>query len=1033
MSTSNLQISFLGIEEGSDRKNLPPGTLLLAENCQMDKSRRLIKRGGTDGLVKTHLDSTIITAGTRLLTTGKDTALTDGTTAHTYSDDLAHWMEIDRPTGWRATRRGLADSTRSIDAIDTAISGNLLIVLYVVATGALYYQVDDLVTGAPVVPATVLSTATCAYPRILVSGGIAYMLISAAGVVHGWSLNLSTMVDTNLGSFISTATTPTPTPFDAVIATPSGGVPTLYVAYEEASGANRTVIASFTLPTLTPVATVAYVGTGLASICLAFGALSQRVLLAFSCTPSGLTKIATTTPLLVTVAGPTTVLLAPAAYTFIDEDSATNAIVGWQWPRANCTEEFATVLYSIAGAVVVSSSVRTTYGLYAPSKPWRSAGRWYCTAVAFPHALPAASDDATPTASSLVVEIETTDSLTSVGGTTHVQVATVENQTGWGPGTTGHMTKASIDADGNVFVVAAQRNREPPHWYMTIPIGWYLYRLSLNEGDTSRSASFGAGALCAAAAPYWFDGASTMPYGFAHPPCILSITDTGVGSMAAGTYSYVATYAWRDANGLLHRSTPSPPKAMSAGANRALTVRVETSSISGKQKTLTLVESPNPVFIELWRTTVGGNGSHYRLSLEPLYQVMTNTPYVFFVDLVDTKADGDIGDGINSTPLDAQAQLYTDLGELANVPPPSFITVTAHKGRFVGIGPDLRTLWFSKDATQDATLAPGFNEALTLAFAQDKTALASLDATLISFGEDDIDAVSGDGPDDAGNNSTWQIQAVHSDVGCINARSVAIFPGGVIFESRVGLSLIDRGLTVSWIGKSIDDTLALYPNITSAVLVAEATEVRWTCNDGETGIVLAYDYLEKIWFVRKYNDAVDTEADSVLFVDASLIDGTYTLLTAGGQVYRETTAHKRDGGTTYVERDIVLAPISAQPGSSGWANANLGWSRVKDLTLMGTSVTDHDLEVSFAQNYSATYGQTRKFTSGSDVTTPGPLELSRVTLVVQKCQAVQIRIRDLEPTAPSGNSTGDGPIFESLMLRVGALDGPAKTSAGQRG
>ncbi len=1033
MSTSTLQIQFLGLEEGSDPKNLPPGTLLRTDNCAMDKSRRLVKRAGTTGLVKTALTGSNVAAGKRLLTTGNDTAVTDGATAWTYAESLAKWNPIDRPPCWRATRRGLLDSTRSVDAIDSAIYGTMLVSVYQVSvTGGLYYQVDDLETGAPIVPATVIASTVCIYPRVLVSGTSVYFLLTGVGssTISIFELPMGTLVLSSYTYLITSAKVGGA--FDAVIGTPTGGVPTLYLAYEEISGTNRTTIASFTLSTLAHITSVAYLGTSGVSIGIAFGAASQRVLLVYALTAAA--KMVTVDTALNPVTGPTSVLAAAAAYVFIDENDATNALVGWQFPRSSASEEFTTGLFSIAAAASVVASVRTTYGLYAPSKPWRTSGRWYCSAIAFPHALPLASDDKTPAASSVVVEIETANSLTGVQNCPHVHVATLENQTGWGVPLAGYLTKASVDDDGNVYVPAAYRNREPPHWYTTIPVGWNIYRLAANEADTHRPAVLGAGALCAGAAPYWFDGASTMPYGFAHPPCITTITDTGVGAMASGDYSYVATYAWRDANGILHRSTPSPPKTGTAGASRALTVRVHTASICGRQKTAASADAANPVFIELWRTTVGATGDHYRLSFEPLYQILVNDSRLAYVDLVDSKADANIGAGSNSTRLDAQARLYTDLGELANVPPPSLDTVTTHKGRLAGIGPDLRTVWFTKDSTQDPTQAPGFNEALTLAFAHDKTALASLDSVLVVFGMDQIDTVAGDGPDDAGSNNTWQIQACQTDVGCVNPRSPVVFPGGVIFESRVGLSLLDRGLNVSWIGEHVTETLDAYPNITSGVLVAEEQEVRWTCDDGETGIVLAFDYLNKHWFVRRYNDASDTATDDIRFVDAALIDGVYTLLTAGGQVYRETSAHFKDAGTSYVERDILLAPISATPGRSGWSNDNLGWRRVKDLSIMGTSVTEHDLEVSFAQDYATTFSQTKVFRAGTDVTSPADyLEKARVTVAVQKCQAVQIRIRDLTPTTTTGNSTGAGPIFESLMLRVGALDGPAQAAAGQRG
>ncbi len=300
--SSALQIQFLGIEEGSDPKSLPPGTLLRADNCAMDKTRRLCKRAGTDGLVKTHVDATTIDAGVRLLTSGTDTAMTDGEEAHSYVDDMGHWVKFDRPPAIGATCRGLANSTRSIDAIDTAIYGNLLFSLYIVSvTGAIYYQVDDLSTGAPVVAATLLTSTASTCPRVLISGTVVYFFASIAGIVEFWQTSATNLTAGAAGSLVTSART-VPTMFDVVIGTPTAGVPTLYLAYEEQSGTNRTKIASFTLNAIgvapTFITSIAYLGTGVVSICLAFAPLSQRILLFYAVSTS---KLATTTTALAAV------------------------------------------------------------------------------------------------------------------------------------------------------------------------------------------------------------------------------------------------------------------------------------------------------------------------------------------------------------------------------------------------------------------------------------------------------------------------------------------------------------------------------------------------------------------------------------------------------------------------------------------------------------------------------------------------------------------------------------------------------------
>ncbi len=291
------------------------------------------------------------------------------------------------------------------------------------------------------------------------------------------------------------------------------------------------------------------------------------------------------------------------------------------------------------------------------------------------------------------------------------------------------------------------------------------------------------------------------------------------------------------------------------------------------------------------------------------------------------------------------------------------------------------------------------------------------------FGEDSIDVVHGDGPDAGGNNSTWQIQAVQTDVGCVNPRSVTHGPMGVVFESTRGIELLGRDLTIT----RLHDVPEGFPDCTSAVLVASKNEIRWTYNaaDGVTGVVFAWDYLHGIWFTRKYkNSAAIVHTESVAFADAALVDGVYTMATAGAQVYQETTDHKLDAGIDYVRMTVELAWLSP--------SSKMAWHRIKDVSLLGTSVTEHELEVAIARDYATTFEQTKTFAQQSDATAIGPLEKCRVSLINQKCRAVKLRIRDATPSGLLvGN--GDGPILEGVAFRVGTKAGPAKTNSGERG
>lgn len=1039
--TALLQIGFLNVNEDDDPKAQPPGTMIRADNCQMDKGRVLKKRQGTTSLAKTILGGGSIAAGVRLLARGTSTMMTDGITAYSYVESLGSWQAIDRPPAWRATKRTLVDATRSVNAVDIAVSGDFVISLFTTSgiTG-LFYKVESLSTGARIVPDTVLLAAgflaSIGAPRVLVSGTKAYLFVSGGGgTVAVWVLDLTTFAVSSLTNLFTDGTT-APTKYDVVIGTPTAGVPTLYVAYELAAGTNRTKVASFTLSTLAPVATATVLGTTDIAIAITFGVLAQKVSIVYSTTTSGATKVASFPTNLGSTAGPDNLISLTSEYVFVAENDATNLIVGRTSNdgAGGAADRLTTVLCAVAaGHGQVATSERITFGVYAVSQPWSVASRWYASVLTWVHPYSVTSPDPIAQVSSAVVEIETTASITGAQDSTHPHVATLENYTGW-PSPSSYAAHPAIVGDGRVLLAAAYRNREAASYADQPAVGWSMYTLQASTGDTFRSAPLNASSLVASAAPAWNDGDTLMPYSFACAPQILSVSAAAGGAVVAGVYSYVVTYAWRDAAGVLHRSAPSfPKKGTTATTNLSLVVKVSTSALSAKQRTLAAAQSANPIMLELWRTTIGGTGPHYRLTVEPAFGVLFNDVRAADVSFTDVKSDASIAD--NTTPviaLAAQAQLYTDTGELANIPPPAFITNVTHAGRLVGIGPDLRTVWPSKDSKLDPTVAPGFNEAFTIAFAKDKSALASLDDRLIVYGPDSVDIVSGDGPDETGAGG-WDVRAMQTDVGCIEPRSVAVAPMGSLFRSTRGLEMIDRGLNLSWVGADIQDTLALYPNITSAVLVETEREVRFTCDNGTNGIVLAWDYGYGIWFVRKYTDAADTGIASVRFVDAALINGVYTLLTAGGQVYRETYAHKLDNGSTYVSMDILLTSISAQPGRSGWSTNNLAWQRIKDLTLMGTSVANHDLEVSFALDYSTSFSDVKHFVAGSQATAIGPLEKCRSTLKTQKCQAVQIRIRDLTPTNPGTwpVGTGDGPMIEALALRVGAKDGPAKVAAGQ--
>lgn len=1034
-----VQLSFRsGIEEGVDPKQLQPGQLLVAENCRQDKEGRLRKRLGTEAVVKTTIAGGTISAGQRLTGASARLALNDGTEQQVYLESLAKWQAADRPPPLLATTEPLIDSTKGVELVDQAVSDDLLVTLYQVSDttlqgGPIYVFVREISTGHLALQPTHVG-ATGFAPRVVIRSGTAHLLWStAAGAIQVRPLSLSTFAFTAAASSIVTGAYAS-TPFDAQVVGDS-----LYVAWFHASGADRVTLRKFNLAA--PYAVLGTIATGGAiasknAICID-ASNGLRVLLAYSADSLTRGAILNTAATAVTVA-PVTLLAMASFHVFIAAHDAAQSLVGYAYLNTasfDTNYQFDTGLVDLAFAAVANTR-RLTYWVMFPSKPWRVNGRWFVRAMSFQ--ISTGTLEQPPDPSNVVLEIRTDahSGFSAIAAPSHQHVATLENQTGWSSFRVGGHLMQPVILDTDVIIASGYRNRALVKILDTsvvggsvrIPLGWNQHRLSFEGGDLHRLLHLGNVSLGICAAPYVDDGAMTRPAGFIHAPVIIDATaNVGTGLLEAGVYQYVACYVWRDARGVLHRGIPSPPKEVTVALNDSVDLKISTTGISSKLDEVTeaiaIGSLAHPAMIEIFRTKVD-EGDFYRRTFEP-FRVDVNDSQTYTVAINDAAADDDLSGGFGGgVALDEQPQIYT-ASELEDVPPPAAVAGAVHRGRFALLAADQHTVWLSRVASEDLAIFPGFHEAFTLVFDRKKYALESLDERLVVFGENNIDLVEGDGPDSNGDQNTWKVVGLQTDVGCTNPRSLVSTPFGLMFQSSDGdIVTLTRELAVQWVGRPIADRITAFPVVTSAVLVADAHEVRFTCNaeDGLTGIVLVFDYERGRWFVRRYYDA-DAAVGDMPIADAALVDGVYTMLLAGGRVYRETEAHCLDAAASYV---AMAAEIYVAPAG------NQGWSRLRDVQLLGTAITDHDLTISIARDFAASFEQTKLFVAEGDVTTPGPLEKARVTLARQKGQAFRVRVEDAEPNSGTVG-TGEGFMLEGLALNAVPKDGPAKLSSGRRG
>lgn len=550
-----------------------------------------------------------------------------------------------------------------------------------------------------------------------------------------------------------------------------------------------------------------------------------------------------------------------------------------------------------------------------------------------------------------------------------------------------------------------------------------IYGLSLTFNEPRQVAEANGIALLSGGVPSIFDGSTVAEVGFLEVPEALSLGDAGAGNLSAGAYQYILVREWTDARGNVHRSAPGPEASITLAASHKTTVTVPHLGMTTKQDNESGF-SPHIANV-LYRTKAGTPGVFYRLTPIP--------PAISDLNLPLSTSPLSYEDNISDASLDDNPQIYVgDITNgagaiLDNVCPPSARYVHAHKNRFWLAGTDEDTIWYSK--TLLSFEGPAFNEALTIqAFDGGRvTALATLDGALVIFKRGSIWLVEGDGHDDTGNNSTLtEPRRVSSDAGCIDFRTVAVIPEGLMFQSERGIYLLSRALDVTFVGEDVaDKTQASGAYLTSAVVVPTQNQVRFSraLTGAQNGLwdVLVYDYLNRAWSVFRYHDAWFAAQRGAQ--GACLINGVYTYVTPDGQEYEENTGTYLDLGTTWVTMRVQTAWIPL-------SGSLQGSQRVWRAGILAERASAHGVTLTVDVDYDQANPQTATFTEAT-VTALGTVEQLEIRPVKQRCTAIRLKFED---SAPAVLGSGQGASLDAVSLEYGVLPGKGRRlAASQKG
>ena len=530
------------------------------------------------------------------------------------------------------------------------------------------------------------------------------------------------------------------------------------------------------------------------------------------------------------------------------------------------------------------------------------------------------------------------------------------------------------------------------------------------------------GALHIPAGFEWmFDGVKPVEHNFfVWPEDITAVWSATGGSIHAqpdgatntNAYYYQVCYEWTDGSGMIHRSAPSIPVAVtttSTGTSGSITVNVPYARLTYK--------TANKIRIVIYRWSVA-NQDYYRVT--SVSSPTLNNPAADSVAFVDTLADASIiGNDL----------IYTTGGVVEDIGAPGFNAQAMFDDRLWGVE-DTNLLWFSKQVIQGTPVE--FSDLFTLYIAPTSgaqggtgpiTAIAVMGSYLIIFKRDAIYYINGTGPDNTGANNQYNGPIyITSTVGTDNPNSVVLTPNGLMFQSDKGIWMLNGNLETQYIGSPVESytttNIGTVANtVTSALCIPGTNQVRFTMSND---ITLMYDYFYGQWATFTNTPAISS----------TVYQGLHTYLNIFGQVLQETPGIYLD----------ISVPVVMSFTTSWIKLAGLqGYERFYHFLLLGNYISPHQLIVQIAYDYNPAPVQQSIITPlnynapwGGDPTwgasTPwgGTPTLEQWKVHVnnfgQKCQAFQITLTEAYNPI-FGNKAGAGLTLSNLNCVVGIKKG----------
>lgn len=959
-----------GIDTKTDPKQVVPGRLLTLENGIYTSLERIKKRNGYLALPKNiEGSSSLITQGAALATFQNELDLFTGTEIFSFSESTQRWSDKGTASSFSISSRPVIRNTYQQTTADAAMhSSGLQLFTWEDSSGGSRYSVIDSITGETVV-SNALITSTAVKPKPFALGNFLVIFYVEPILHHIQILVLSVTNPSSVYGTFTVATTLNVTypNYDA-----SASSTRIYFSYNSATGVSLNFITS----TLVLGTVKTELGES-ASSCIGM-TVDQTLLQVWIAYHNG-TQIKyfihDGNPSLNSILAPTVVSANSNTINNIAIYANNGSGKVFYTQNAAATYNNFIITANLTNLGVVSGLKTLIRSVGITAKPFAYNGVVYLT-FAFQSALQ-------PTY--FIMNTATTDIVAK-----------------FSPGTGGGLLVKNIvpetpSAGTGLFLIPALQK----DLFTTVSGAVYTQTgvnaitLDFISNGAFVSSELAQNLHVTGGILYMYDGISVVEHGFhIYPENITAVTSNG-GSLSTGQYQYQVTYEWMDNQGQTHYSAPSTPiQITTSGSNDTVTLTIPTLRITAKKPPVR-----TPVTIGIYRTEADQTIFYKITSItSPLF----NDTTVDTVSYVDTQAD---------SAIIGNQLLYTTGGVLENIAAPAPNYVTNYKDRLIVLPSENTNQWWpSKQVVSGVPVE--FNDALAQNVDQAggaMVAVARLDSALILFKETLLYYVTGTGPDSTGaNNDFSDPQPIACDGGLQDKKSIVLTPGGLMYKSQKGIYLLNRSLSVSYIGADVEAYNSA--TVISAKLIDNTTQVRF-CLD--TGVALVYDYYVQKWSVFTNHNAVD----SLIFQDQ------FTYLSPTGTVMQETPGQFRDAGA-FVKLKMVTSWLS-------FAGLQ-GFQRVRKLLLLGEYFSPHNLTVQVAYDFNpyatqenlvqvgallgtGVYGSDSFYGESTPYGGAFPSYNFKVNLARQKCMSIQITLEDQQTPGYGENLAISGLAFEAAM------------------